>query len=219
MFNNSIQNVIVQRTQPAQEQEQNIDQKKEIKFFWKSIPILMTFVVFILVYIWICKIVHYAKDEKKNRQKYIIENRLDYYEEGEFCKEKYNDFIKKGVYETFDIPIKKLKKWAIALIVLIPLFFIVSCISCLFQPIALFSCLDLILLLIFGILFASSFSDCNFEDFVEFSKCRYLNKQFRKDYDFIYKIKDGFQTPLIFLIIIEVTSCLASLADLDPSKM
>ena len=194
------------------------DKKNAVKAFWKSLPIIFTLIVFIMVYIWLCKIIHYAKSEPKNRNKYIIAERLKYYEEGEFCEEKYSDFISKGAYETFDLPIKKIKKWAIAEIVLIPLFLILICIgsSCLRKYIEIFiflAFIDFVLIIVFGFLFTIDYSDCNFDEFTEFSRCRYLHKRFREDYDHIYSIKDGFQTPLILIIIIEVTSCFASVAD------
>ncbi len=193
------------------------NKKKRIKTFWKSLPIIFTLIVFIMVYIWLCKIIYYAKSEPKNRNKYIIAERLKYYEEGEFCEEKYSDFISKGAYETFDLPIKKIKKWAIAEIVLIPLFFILICIgTCFGKYIEWFiflAFIDFVLIIVFGFLFTIDYSDCNFDEFTEFSRCRYLHKRFREDYDNIYSIKDGFQTPLILIIIIEVTSCIASVAD------
>ena len=193
-------------------------EKKKTIYFWKSIPITINFIIFILIYIWLCKFVHYAKDEDNKRAKYIIANRLDLYEEGEFCKEKYFDFMNNGLYETFDLNISSLKKWAIAEIVLIPLFLIFCGISFKIIWVAVFSTITLLLIIIFAIIFAVKFSKCNFDEFTEFSKCRYLNKKFREDYDFIYSIKDGFKTPLYFIILIEFTSCVSSIMDVEPPK-
>ena len=190
--------------------------KKEINMACKSIPILINFIVFILVFIWLCKFIHYAKEENNNRSKYIIASRLDYYEEDEFCHEKYVQFVKDGAYEAFDLKINKLKKWAIALIVLIPSFFVLLIICFCIPWLVIFLILALILIIVFGILFAVHFSKSNFDEFKEFTKCRYLNKQFRKDYDFIYSIKDGFQTPLVFIILLEFFSCFSSISDIDP---
>ena len=69
---------------------------KKIEFICKSIPALINFVVFILVFIWLCKCILYAKEENNNRSKYIIAFRLDYYEEDEFCHEKYVQFVNDG---------------------------------------------------------------------------------------------------------------------------
>ena len=69
-------------------------------------------------------------------------------------------------------------------------------------------------MIVFCILFAVHYSKSNFDEFNEFTKCRYLNKQFRKDYDFIYSIKDGFQTPLVFIILLEFFSYFTSMPDL-----
>ena len=191
-------------------------EKKKMIYLCKAIPVLINLIVFILVFIWLCKFIHNAKEENNNRSKYIIASRLDFYEEDEFCHEKYVQFINDGAYETFDLKINKLKKWAIALIVLIPAFFILSILSIGIIWLCLFSFFAFILIIVFGILFAVHFSKSNFDEFNEFTKCRYLNKQFREDYDFIYSIKDGFQTPLVFIILLEFTSCFASISDLDP---
>ena len=123
-----------------------------------------------------------------------------------------------GLYETFDLKINSLKKWAIAEIVLIPLFFIFCGISFKIMWVVVFSTITLLLIIIFAIIFAVKFSKCNFDEFTEFSKCRYLNKKFREDYDFIYSIKDGFKTPLYFIILIEFTSCVSSIMDVEPPK-
>ena len=121
--------------------------KKEINMACKSIPILINFIVFILVFIWLCKFIHYAKEENNNRSKYIIASRLDYYEEDEFCHEKYVQFVNDGAYEAFDLKINKLKKWAIALIVLIPSFFVLLIICFRIPWLAIFPILALILIM------------------------------------------------------------------------
>ena len=192
------------------------EKKKEIRMGCKAIPVLINLIVFILVFIWLCKFIHYAKEENNKRSKYIIASRLDYYEEDEFCHEKYIQFVNEGAYEAFDLKINKLKKWAIALIVLIPALFIFAILSIFSIGLVVFFFLDFILIIVFGILFAVHFSKSNFDEFNEFTKCRYLNKQFREDYDFIYSIKDGFQTPLVFIILLEFFSCFSSLSDMDP---
>ena len=117
-----------------------------------------------------------------------------------------------AINEAFDLKINKLKKWAIALIVLIPGFFIFIFVVACFPWLVILLFFDFILIIFF--LFAVHYSKINFDEFNEFTKCRYLNKQFRKDYDFIYSIKDGFQTPLVFIILLEFFSSFTSMPDL-----
>ena len=64
------------------------------------------------------------------------------------------------------------------------------CIGALFYLFFIFAA---ILSIVFAILLMHYYSKGDYSDFEEFSRCRYLSKQFRRDYDFIFKIKNEFK--------------------------
>ena len=48
---------------------------------------------FILIIVWLFKILHNAKNEPTNRSLYIANDPLNYYTEEEFCYDNYENFI------------------------------------------------------------------------------------------------------------------------------
>ena len=63
--------------------------------------------------------------------------------------------------------------------------------------------LSVILSLVFAIVLAHYYFKGNYSDFEEFSRCRFLSKRFRTDYDFIFKIKGEFKMPFVLILISE----------------
>ena len=73
-------------------------------------------VTLILIIVWLFKILHNVKKAPSNRNIYIKKDPSNYYEEGEFCYDNYENFIIKGALDSFGLPIKKLKKYTRALL-------------------------------------------------------------------------------------------------------
>ena len=195
--------------------------------------IIVYLAAFVLIIIWLFKILHKAKGEPKNRSKYITKDPSYYYEEGEFCYDNYEKYIRKGALNLFNLPIKKIKKYTIVLIITIfiaigsiilslILLCISSCQSC-FPVQASFIfivtyVLAFFLSIAFAIVLAHYLFKGNYRDFEEFSRCRYLSKGFREDYEYIYDIKDGFQFPFVIVLLIELLNFLKLLAEYDNKK-
>lgn len=175
----------------------------------------------VLIIIWLFKIIINARSEYSARSHYIIKDPSNYYTEEEFCYEKYEPFIIKGALHIFDLPIEKIKKYATALLstILISIgSFVLSgiliCISkhsyhysenslCCASFFYVICLLGIILSLAFAIVLAYYYSKGNYNDFEDFSRCRYLKKNFRADYDFIFQIKNGYKLPITLVIITE----------------
>ena len=73
-------------------------------------------IALILIIIWLFKLNSNAKSEPSSRNSYIIEEPSTYYREDEFCYEKYEPFLVKGVLEIFDIPTSRIRKFCKALL-------------------------------------------------------------------------------------------------------
>ena len=63
--------------------------------------------------------------------------------------------------------------------------------------------LNVILSIAFAIVLAHYYFKGKYNDFEEFSRCRYLTKRFKTDYDFIFKIKSEFKMPFVLILISE----------------
>ena len=183
--------------------------------------LLITYLaVFILIIIWLFKLLHNAKNEPNNRIRYINKNFTNYYTEGEFCYDNYEQFIVSGALNTFDIPLKKIKKYTRALlgtifisigsIVLAIIFLILGkkykyedFFNALGIFFFLFYLLSVILSIAFAIVLAHYYFKGKYNDFEEFSRCRFLTKKFRTDYDFLFKIKNEFKMPFVLILLSE----------------
>ena len=173
----------------------------------------------ILIIIWLFKLIKNSKSEPKDRQRYIGRDPSFFYEEGEFCYDSYLQFISKGAFETFDIRIENINKYSKALVstiliglcsyILTLVFSILLekchnewffCYFCMFY---FFLFVSVILSLSFALVLAHHYFKAEFNDFVDFSKCKFLTKQFRIDYDFIFKIKDEFKIPFVIILFTE----------------
>ena len=184
-------------------------------------------VTFILIIIWVFKLHNNAKKEPSSRNKYIIEDLLTFYTEEEFCYEKYEPFLVKGALDTFDIPSKKIKKYCKALlstifislgsIILTMVFFCLKerykftdkrkkFFRSLYYTFYIIFCLGIILSFVFAIILVHYYSKGDYNDFDEFTRCRYLSKQFRSDYNFVSKIRKGYQMPIALILLNEFFS-------------
>ena len=74
------------------------------------------------------------------------------------------------------------------------------CLGALFY---LFFILGLILSLVFAIILMHYYSKGDYNDFEEFSRCRYLSTKFRRDYDFVNKIKNEYKMPFAIILLTE----------------
>ena len=63
--------------------------------------------------------------------------------------------------------------------------------------------LNVILSIAFAIVLAHYYFKGKYNEFEEFSRCRYLTKRFKTDYDFIFKIKSEFKMPFVLILISE----------------
>ena len=202
-------------------EEYKKEHRQNMKKCANGILVIAYLATFILIIVWLFKLLHNAKNEPKDRIRYINQNFTNYYTEGEFCYDNYEQFIVSGALNTFDIPLKKIKKYTRALlgtmfisigsIVLIIIFFILenNVFACrdwgqifgmLFY---LFFILSLILSIAFAIVLAHYYFKGQYNDFEEFSRCRFLTKKFRTDYDFLFKIKNEFKMPFVLILLSE----------------
>ena len=185
-------------------------------------------ILFIISLVFLFQIKSNSKKEPINRGGYIQTDPLNYYLEEEFCYKHYESFIDKGAFKDFDLRIKKIRKFAIILIVIffIKMFFVIiigilnkieekyndnkmcKCFKCI---ILLLYLINELLLLIFFIIISVHYFNSNFDDFDKFSKCRYLGSNFKYDYDFVSVVKKKFKTffilTIIFIIIFIVLNC------------
>ena len=187
---------------------------KECENYANGMLLIVYVIALVLIVIWLFKLLINAKNEPSNRSRYISKDPLNYYTEGDFCYEYYEKFIKNGAIDTFGFPMKKIKKYTRALLATI-FISILSLILCsIFMCIkkcdkiganflAIIFLLAVILSIVFAIILAHYYYKGNYSDFEEFSRCSYLAKRFRTDYNFIYRIKEGYNAPFFLVIIAE----------------
>ena len=181
----------------------------------------MIIAMIILTIIWLFKIIKNAKNEPTNRSRYIDKDPALYYEEGEFCYDNYEKFILKGAFDTFGLRIKRIKKYSKAVLATIFIslgsFIMIIIFSCLkdrhedilsffVSLLGLIYTISNILCIAFAIVLAHDYLKSNFSDFEEFSRCRYLLKHFKKDYNFIFIIKEEFKMLFIFILLFEFSN-------------
>ena len=199
-----------------------------------SILFLCYITALILIIIWIFKLHNNAKNEPKSRITYITEDPSIFYKEEEFCYETCEPFVISGAIKIFDIPIQKIKKFCKALISTIFISIGSFILGIIFHSIAekcdkdIFDSLSyfpatccifgVILSIIFAIILMHYYSKGNYSDFEEFSRCRFLSKQFRKDYDFIFKLKNEYKMPFAVLLIMEFFNFIKLVGDIAKSE-
>ena len=178
---------------------------------------------------WLLKVKRNAKDEPDNRLKYyffedITIDLTNLYTPDEFCYKHYQIFIDKGTIEDFNIHMKKIEQFSLALLVLLVISLLVKIIhteldwpnSCIitccsrmdksykiFQAIIhIINLLASILSFIFFFLISVYYFNSSFDDFEEFSDCEYLNSRFKKDYDFVNVVKKKYLRTFIGYLVV-----------------
>ena len=171
-----------------------------------------------------------AKSETKSRNRFVFEDPSTYYREDEFCYENYEPFIVKGALDIFSLPMSKIRKYCKALIstIFISLGSIIlggifvclhnDCLMSLALLFYIFFVLGFILSIVFAIILIHYYSKGNYNDFEEFSRCRYLSKSLKKDYDFVFTVKSDYKLPFAVIIITEFFSFVKLIAEYDLKK-
>ena len=176
----------------------------------------LIFIIICLIFLFITIIK--SKKEPSIRRKYIADEPFNYYTEGNFCYENYELYTKLGAFEVFDIHIKKIKKFCIC--VIITLFIEISLIFIEFivnnklniatnltrtiflcKLFAILRSINQTISLVFFVIASVFYFDSKFGEFKKFSKCKYLGRNFKADYDFIFDVKKYFLVFFIFYII------------------
>ena len=194
---------------------------------FKFVLSLVIAVLYILCIVWIVKVYHNANDEPGDRLKYYesedFESVSKYYSEGEFCFDNSQSYLDKGAFEVFDIRMKKIRNFSLALIVtfiisfglgIINLLTVIISMCCTIAAtiLRIITCICSILNLvssilsfIFFIILSVHYFKSNFDDFEDFNDCNYINKnRFDNNYDFVYVVKDNFKRYFIVYIILIV---------------
>ena len=183
---------------------------------------IITIAILIAGIIFCVKIKKNSKDEPTDRDKYLINDKLDYYEKGDFCENHRNTFIEVGALKDFDINMKKIHRFSngllwtyiISLILTVLSLGLTFCLDpnyCIICVLEIVRTLNSILNIVFLILLGIYYGKSQFGHFDEFSKCLYLNNLYNKDYDFVYVVKKNYHKLLILTIIMAVFSLLQSL--------
>ena len=191
--------------------------RKKTIFYINLIFVIVSIIINILCLVWLFKVKNNSKKEPYPRDKYLIEGEdpLNYYTEGDFCYDHYYPYLTKGAFDDLDIRMTKIHKYSKALIYIffIDLMFIIlsiildiiserkeiDCIKCIFALIRfILSILDLIFFIILSVNYYKS----NFDDFEDFSECKYfIDTDFNKDYDFVFVVKRNFKKFFILTLI------------------
>ena len=167
----------------------------------------------IICLVWLYKIKDNAKDEPSNRIKYIKEDdsSIEEYSEGDFCFKYYTTYLTDGAYKDFDIKMTNIRKYSTYLFILslislcllfifmVIIFITEKCYSShkkcfkyfLISSITINIYIDILCLVLFIILSVHYYKS-NFGDFRDFSRCHYLNRDFKKDYDCTFVVKNNF---------------------------
>ena len=191
----------------------------------KLILSLALLVLSILCLYWLIKVYNNTDDEPLNRIKYISDEHGspdELYSLGDICYDHYESFLIIGALEDFDIRIKKIRKFSLALIITFFISFILSILSigvilggailkCAGKVLSiitiilgLIAIISTILAFIFFIILSVHYFKSNFGDFEDFNDCYYLNSTFDDDYDFVYVVKKNYKRFFIVYLIVFV---------------
>ena len=188
------------------------EDKNKCELIVKGIISLFNFVSLILLIVWLCKIINNANEEPKSFDSFFSNESPLNYTEGDFCYGRKFEFSKNGVFKIFHIRMKEIKKYSIGLLVskLISILMVI-CAACACKAyedstkgsyanknmktfaiiFTIFYIANSILNVVFFEFLSHNFSDSNFEDFETFSNCAYLNRKFKRKYDFINTVKNN----------------------------
>ena len=201
------------------EEKKNENTKKCICVIYSFyLSLILIIICLIFLFITISK----SKKEPSNRGKYTADEPFNYYTEGDFCIKHYESYTKLGAFEVFDIHIKRIKKFCIYVIIIlfIEIFLIIIQFIINYKlnranyticGIFVYKIFDFLryanqtITLVFFIIASVYYFDSEFGEFKKFSKCKYLGKNFKTDYDFIFDVKKFFLVFFIFYIITYVS--------------
>ena len=197
---------------------------------FQAILSIINLVIFILCLIWLFKIKNNSKNEPEKRDSYIYEDPLNYYIEGDFCYDKSLVYLDKGAFNVFDLRMKKIKKYSKALIVIYVITIILTVITMIFNVLSITKlkykekCVSIIYLLlliiiviiailnlVYFIILSAHYFKGKFDDFEDFSDCKFLTTNFKSDYHFVSVVKDNFIKFFILNIISIALSCVKNI--------
>ena len=176
-----------------------MDEKESINLL-KGIIGLFNLVTLILLIIWLFKIINNSKNEPLNYAVFVSNETLVNYTEGDFCYGRKYEYLKRGAFQLFNIKMKKIKKFAKALLaskfISIGTIFLMGIVNCCYRECKKASIGVLVLLgliyianniinIIFMEKLNSYHSESNFYDFEKFSKCAYIQTTFKRSYKFM----------------------------------
>ncbi len=166
----------------------------------KGIFGLFNLVTLILLIVWLFKIINNSKNEPLNYAVFVSNETLVNYTEGDFCYGRKYEYLKRGAFQLFNIKMKKIKKFAKALLaskfISIGTFFFIGIVNgcyrkckdtsiCFFLLFCLIYIANNILNVIFMEKLNSYYRESNFYDFEKFSKCAYIQTTFKRSYKFM----------------------------------
>ncbi len=170
---------------------------------------LFNFVTFILLLVWLFKIINNAKSEPKNYAYFISNDVPQNYTLGDFCYGRQYEYLQNGAFEVFNIRMEKIKKFAKALVatkfISMGIVIFISILRvCQFKRNKVVVIIIILLIVIIfitnnilNVIFIeklnSYFSESNFHDFEKFSNCDYISPTFQRDYKFMNTVKKNYE--------------------------
>ena len=183
---------------------------------------LIILILYLLCLIWIIKVYNNAKDEPNNRINYINDDIASYdelYTPGQFCYNHYESFLRIGVLNDFDIHMKKIREFSLALVITIfvimggiifylSISYLSKFLKCSKKALCVITQIISSLIKIatsvtftFSITTSIYYFKSDFHNFDLFSDCEYLNQLFDKDYDFVFSVKNNYLKYFIVYVI------------------
>ena len=196
--------------------------------FLKLILNIISLIINILLLIWLFKVRNNAKEEPVDRSLYVQQDIFEtVYTVGDFCYDHYNPYITNGAFQEFNIKMKNIRKYSTALLILFFISVVLSilslfiavlyktccsshekCVSILLTIIFFGNVIICILSLVFFIILSVNYFRSHFDDFKDFSKCKYLNNAFKADYNFVFVVKDNYIKFFVLYLISIFLLCL-----------
>ena len=184
-------------------------------------------VITILLVVWLFKVKNNAKEEPADRNLYVQEDIFETkYEVGDFCYDNYNPYITNGAFKQFNIKMKNIKKYSTALLSMLIISLILSVLFIFFAILYKICCsthqtcggvllmiylfinfIRNILSLVFFIILSVNYFRCDFDNFEDFSECKYLHKAFQNDYHFVFVVKNTYIKCFILYLVSMLLDC------------
>lgn len=195
------------------------EKESKLEIIIKGLIAIFNFVSLILLIVWLFKIICNAEKEPWFRGNFIANDSLQNYTEGDFCYGRKYEYTRIGALRLFNIQMDEIKKYAKALLVTkfvsIGLVIYASLLRICFADRLEQYCEILekkyfkrikrkyffsisviipyiannILNVIFLEKLSDYYSDSNFYDFERYSKCDYMQKNFKRKYKFVTTVK------------------------------